>query len=102
MKKFIGAIRFRFGDKVRKHGQRIVMERMPQLWIIRVRLFCRDPESGKAYRLIRDIQVNQPARLAQIYPVISMATDELLKEANNQHHGGGWFALALPRKKSTK
>lgn len=98
MRRFVGAVRFRHCDKVRKHGQRAVIEKLPQLWLIRVRLFCRDPETGRAYRIARDIKTTVPARLAQIYPVISMATDELLAEAKGQHHGGGWFALALRRK----
>ena len=95
MKGIVGAVRFRFGDKVRKHGQRVVIERIPQVWLVRVRLYCRDPETGRAYRIMRDLQVNRPARLAQIYPAIDLATSELYEEADGKHHSGGWVALAI-------
>lgn len=102
MKGIVGAVRFRTGDKVRKHGQRLVMERLPQLWLIRVRLYCRDPETGRAYRIMRDLRVDRPTRLARIYPAIDLVTAELYEEAAGNHHAGGWIAIAIDRKKTTK
>lgn len=95
MKGIVGAVRFRFGDKVRKHGQRVVIEKIPQVWLIRVRLYCREPETGRAYRIMRDLRVDRPARLAQIYPAIDMVASELYEEAKGRHYCGGWIAVAL-------
>lgn len=100
MKRFIGAVSFRYGGKVKKYGQRVVMEKLAHRWLIRVRFNCRDPETGRAYRIMRDISVTTPAKLNAVWPVVAMTADELRVEAKNQHYSGGWFALALkPEKK---
>lgn len=102
MKRFIGAVSFRHGGKVKKYGQRVVMEKLAHRWLIRVRFNCRDPETGRAYRIMRDISVTTPAKLSAVWPVVAMTVDELRAEAKNQHYSGGWFALALKSDKKKR
>ena len=101
MRRFVGAVSFKFGGKVREFGQRRVMRAMPHIWVVRVRLYCRDPETQRAYRIMRDIQPDKPIRMLDLYPIIHIVARELSKEAAGQNYSGGWFALCLPRKAKT-
>jgi hypothetical protein len=102
MKKFIGAVSFKFGGKVREFGQRRVMRAMPHIWVVRVRMYCRDPETQRAYRIMRDLRPDKPIRLLELYPIIHMVARELSEQAQGQHYSGGWFALAIPRGKKKR
>lgn len=100
MKRFNGAVAFKFGGKVKFYGKRTVIEKLPQAWLVRVRLYCRDPETGRAYRIMRDLEVNKPTFLRRITAIVAMAARELREEAKGQQYSGGWFALAIkPPKK---